>query len=178
MKVVLLHNTKAGNQEFSRDSLGALLRKSGFIPKYYTVKEALRNRAVLHEGDFVAVAGGDGSVRKIALELAGTQQRLAPLPLGTANNISTTLGISASARDVVAGWRHGIGAKMDMGMATGSWGSRLFLEGIGIGLVGRTISIVNEMDRADPRDFNSSEDKLRRDLSVLVSLAHDLPPFR
>ncbi len=174
--MVLIHNPKAGNQEHTRDTLRALLRKSGFTPTYHTIKNALRRPQLLQEGDFVAVAGGDGSVRKIALELVGTQQRLAPLPLGTANNISTTLGISASTREVVEGWRHGISTKMDMGIAKGPWGNQWFVEGVGIGLVGRTISIVRAVDRADPREFNSSEDKLRRDLSVLVSLAHDLPP--
>jgi diacylglycerol kinase (ATP) len=177
MKVVLLHNLKAGNQEYTRESLVALLRRSGFVPSYYSIKQALRTPGVLLKGDFVAVAGGDGSVRKIAAELVGTQQRLAPLPLGTANNISTTLGISAPAKDVVEGWRHGVSARMDMGIAEGPWGSSWFVEGVGIGLVGRTISILKEVDRADPRDFNSSEDKLRRDLSVLVSLAHDVPPI-
>jgi diacylglycerol kinase (ATP) len=175
MRIVLLHNSKAGNQEYTRSALCALVRKGGFTPSYHTIKDALRKPEVLQKGEFVAVAGGDGSVRKIALELVGTQQRLAPLPLGTANNISTTLGIPSSAREVVAGWRHGIDTKTDMGIAKGPWGSRWFLEGVGIGLVGRTISILNEVDRADPRDFNSSEDKLRRDLSVLVSLAHDVP---
>ena len=175
MRIVLVHNPTAGDQEFTGNTLRALVRKSGFTPSYYTIKDALRSPEVLQEGEFVAVAGGDGSVRKIALGLVGTHQRLAPLSLGTANNISTTLGISASARDVVEGWRHGTNIKMDMGIAKGSWGSRWFLEGVGIGLVGRTIDILNEVDRADPREFNSSEDKLRRDLSVLVSLAHDLP---
>jgi diacylglycerol kinase (ATP) len=176
MRIVLLHNAKAGDQEYTGATLRALVRTCGFTPSYYTIKEALRNPEVLQRGEFVAVAGGDGSVRKIALELVGTQQRLAPLPLGTANNISATLGISGSARDVVRGWRHGLNRKTDMGIAKGPWGSRWFLEGVGIGLVGRTISILNEVDRADPREFNSREDKLRRDLSVLVSLAHDVPP--
>ena len=62
-----------------------------------------------------------------------------------------------------------------MGLEIGPWGRHWFLEGAGIGLIGRAITIIEEIDAADPREFKSRGDKLRRDLSVLVALAHDLP---
>jgi diacylglycerol kinase family enzyme len=176
LKIILLHNPKAGYGQYTRAKLYRILHRAGFEPTYHTIRKALANPELLQRGDFVAVAGGDGSVRKAALQLVGTGQRLAPLPLGTANNIASTLGIRGTAEEVVAGWREGTSSTMDMGVAEGPWGRRWFVEGVGIGLVGRTISILREVDRADPTEFNSREDKLRRDLSVFVSLAHDLPP--
>jgi diacylglycerol kinase (ATP) len=175
MKIVLFHNASAGDQEYSRSDLLNLLRESGYEPQPATLKEVSDNPDILQQGEFVAVAGGDGSMRRAALQLVGTSQFLAPLPMGTANNIANSLGIRGSLEAVIAGWEHGQKRKIDMGVAKGPWGQQWFLEGVGIGLIGRAITIIEEIDAADPREFKSRGDKLRRDLSVLVALAHDLP---
>ena len=175
MKIVLLHNASAGDQKYSRLDLLNLLREAGYEPQPATLKEVSENPDILQQGEFVAVAGGDGSMRKAALQLVGTPQFMAPLPMGTANNIANSLGIRGSLEEVVAGWENGRKRKIDMGVAKGPWGQQWFLEGVGIGLIGRAITIIEEIDAADPREFKSSGDKLRRDLSVLVALAHDLP---
>jgi diacylglycerol kinase family enzyme len=175
MKIVLLHNPTAGNQEYTSNDLLDLLREGGYDPRVATLNEIKDNPEILSHGEFVAVAGGDGSVRKVALQLVGKAQCMAPLPLGTANNIANSLGIRGRPEEVIAGWARGQRRKIDMGVAKGSWGSHWFLEGVGIGLIGRAITIIEEIDAADPREFKQREDKLRRDLSVLVALAHDLP---
>jgi diacylglycerol kinase (ATP) len=175
MKIVLLHNANAGDQQYSRLDLLNLLREAGYDPQPATLKEVSDNPDKLQQGEFVAVAGGDGSMRKAALQLVGTPQFMAPLPMGTANNIANSLGIRGSLEEVVAGWKNGQKRKIDMGIAKGPWGKHWFLEGVGIGLIGRAITIIEEIDAADPREFKNREDKLRRDLSVLVALAHDLP---
>lgn len=175
MKIILLHNASAGDQKLSREDLTVLLRESGYDPRSMTLKEASDNPDLLLDGEFVAVAGGDGSMRKAALLLVGTSQSMAPIPLGTANNIARSLGISGEAHDIIAGWAKGKKNKIDMGSARGPWGRHWFLEGVGIGLIGRAITIIEDIDAVDPRGFKTSDDKLRRDLSVLVALAHDLP---
>ena len=175
MNIVLLHNTNAGDQKLSREDLAILLREAGYEPRSTTLKEAGANPELLLDGEFVAVAGGDGSMRKVALLLVGTSQSMAPIPLGTANNIARSLGIRVEPHEVIAGWARGRKKKIDMGRARGPWGRHWFLEGVGIGLIGRAITIIEGIDAADPRGFKTSDDKLRRDLSVLVALAHDLP---
>ena len=175
MNIVLLHNTNAGDQKLSREDLAILLREAGYEPRSTTLKEAGANPELLLDGEFVAVAGGDGSMRKAALLLVGTSQSMAPIPLGTANNIARSLGIRVEPHEVIAGWARGRKKKIDMGRARGPWGRHWFLEGVGIGLIGRAITIIEGIDAADPRGFKTSDDKLRRDLSVLVALAHDLP---
>lgn len=115
-------------------------------------------------------------MRKAALQLVGTPQFMAPLPMGTANNIANSLGIRGGPESVIDGWSEPQKRKIDMGIAKGPWGKQWFLEGVGIGLFGRAITIIKEIDAADQREFKTSGDKLRRDLSVLVALAHDLPP--
>jgi diacylglycerol kinase (ATP) len=48
--------------------------------------------------DLVVVAGGDGTIKKIADKAKPGGPPLTILPLGTANNIATTLGFSSEGR--------------------------------------------------------------------------------
>ena len=54
-------------------------------------------------GDAVIVAGGDGTVGKVAKRLAGTDVPLVVLPTGTANNIARSLGIGVDPHAVSSG---------------------------------------------------------------------------
>jgi len=64
-------------------------------------------RAVESGADFVAVAGGDGSIRCAAAALAGTGIPLVPVPAGTRNHFAQEVGITsvADAGSAVAGGR-------------------------------------------------------------------------
>ncbi len=55
--------------------------------------EDLARAAIDAEPDFVAMAGGDGSIRCVASLLAGTDIPLIPVPTGTRNHFSRELGI-------------------------------------------------------------------------------------
>src|SRR5258708_5239841 len=154
MEIVLLHNTKAGDQEHSREHLMGLLHDAGHQVHYYSLKDGLKKPEVLKTGEMVVVAGGDGSMRQVALKLVETDQRMAPLPIGTANNIARSLGVNGSAEEIIAGWANPKIRQLDMGRAKGPWGERWFLEGIGIGLIGRAISILEEIDDVSAREFD------------------------
>jgi diacylglycerol kinase (ATP) len=97
MEVAVLHNAKAGDEDMSPKKLLKLLRAGGFKGQYFPLKEALKDKAMLKEafrhGKMTVVAGGDGSIRKVANRLIGKKRLIAPLPLGTANNIARSLGI-------------------------------------------------------------------------------------
>ena len=97
MDVVLLHNPKAGNESWSRRDLIKLVRRGGFEPRYVPLPLALDAPELLDRGEFVIVAGGDGAIRKAALVLIGRKRPIAPLPLGTANNIVRSFGMSLAA---------------------------------------------------------------------------------
>src|SRR4051812_31203729 len=85
--------------------------------------------------DLIAVAGGDGTVARVAKAMVGRGIPLAPLPAGTANNISRTLGlVGRHWEELVRGWADARRATLDIGVAKGPWGSRYFVEGIGAGL--------------------------------------------
>ena len=78
---------------------------------------------------------------------------------------------------IIAGWQHGRRRKIDLGCAAGPWGKRRFIEGMGLGLIGRAIATLEAIDDVSTRKFANKEDKLYRDLCVLFALAHEMPPL-
>lgn len=175
--VALLHNAKAGDETFSEAKLVKLLKRGGYRAKYFPLKETLREKKpeALKYGEFVVVAGGDGSIRKVATRLVGKDRPIAPLPLGTANNIARSLGLSGTPEEIVAGWAKPERRRIDVGIAKGPWGKKYFIEGVGLGLIGRAIAIIEDIDETSGRVFSSREDKLHRDLCVMAALAHEMP---
>lgn len=175
MDVTLLHNAKAGDESISRAKLMGLLRDAGYRPRYFPLKQALKDGAALRHGEFVVVAGGDGSIRKVAVELVGTSRPIAPLPLGTANNIACSLGLALEPEKVIAGWARPVRRRIDVGVAKGPWGKSSFIEGIGVGLLERAIDILDDIDVESGHAFSTRGDKLHRDLCVMAALAHEAP---
>jgi len=84
--------------------------------------------------DCVVAAGGDGTVARAGRALAGSNIPLAILPLGTANNIASSLGISGSLEEAIAAWRHQRIVRIDVGVIQHD-GETRFLESVGAGLV-------------------------------------------
>ena len=81
------------------------------------------------------MAGGDGTVGKVARQLIGGRTPIAVLPIGTANNIANTLGITGRPlQALIKQWKAARCVNFDAGLAKGPWGSRCFIEGFGIGL--------------------------------------------
>ena len=62
----------------------------------------MAQRAVKDAVDLVVVAGGDGTVRIVCAELAGTGIPVAVLPAGTGNLLARNLGISLDMDDALA----------------------------------------------------------------------------
>lgn len=111
------------------------MRAAGHAVRYQSVKDPGWDAALKEPADLVAVAGGDGTVSRVAKRMVGRGIPLAPLPSGTANNISRTLGLMERAfEDLVQAWPKARRVKLDVGVADGPWGKRYFVEGIGIGL--------------------------------------------
>jgi len=91
------------------------------------------------EGELMIVAGGDGTVTRVARQLVGTDRCLAIVPLGTANNLARSLGHSAqedgSLLEVLLDTLSaGEERSFDVGVALGSWGRTYFYESAGVGL--------------------------------------------
>jgi diacylglycerol kinase family enzyme len=90
--------------------------------------------------------GGDGTVARVAKELVGRGIPVAPLPGGTANNITRTLGlVGRHWEELVHAWPRARRVRLDLALAKGPWGERYFIEGAGLGL------FAGLLGSADPR---------------------------
>lgn len=141
MRVTLIHNPEAGDDTRpTRGQLEALIKEAGHKVRYQSVKESRWSKVLEKDADLIAVAGGDGAIGKVARRMVGRKVPLTVLPMGTANNISRTLGVAhLPITLLIASWEEGQRLSCDAGMAVGPWGERPFIEGVGTGLFPRAV---------------------------------------
>jgi diacylglycerol kinase family enzyme len=163
----LLHNPGAGHGEHSVDELAAIVKAAGFKCTHDSVKEVGEDDINSDEIDFVVLAGGDGTVRKIAKHLLKEDLPIALLPMGTANNIARTLGLSDSTEDIVQSWKGANTKAFDVGRVYGMGKRRFFLEGVGFGVFPK---LMKEMKNQKKDDIDNPEKKLK----TAVQLLHDI----
>jgi diacylglycerol kinase family enzyme len=146
VRVTLIHNPGAGDDDQpSAEALQQLLLRHGHAVRYQSAGDKTWPAALDQPADLVAVAGGDGTVGRVAKKLIGRDMALAPLPLGTANNISRTLGLTELTLDeMVDSWHYGRRITFDIGVANGPWGTRYFVEAMGVGLFACAIPAADE----------------------------------
>lgn len=137
MRATLIHNPGAGDgRQPTAGQIVALMKEAGYKVRYQSVREDGWSRVLGKSADLVAVAGGDGTVGRVARRLIGSGLPIAVLPIGTANNISRTLGIAGLAvTQLIPAWKSARRLAFDAGIATGPWGERCFIEGAGTGLL-------------------------------------------
>src|ERR1043165_8651289 len=132
MKITLVHNPKAGHEKGSGEKLTSLLRAENHSVTYRSSKGDDWHDALDLPVDLVLVAGGDGTIAEVAKRLLGRKIPIAILPVGTANNILRALDLGeAPIEDLIAGLSSAKRKQFDLGIATGPWGSRPFLESVG-----------------------------------------------
>jgi diacylglycerol kinase (ATP) len=163
----ILHNPKAGEREFTKKKLLKLMEASGFNCSYSSTKKRGWEKIEPADTDFVILAGGDGTVRKVAGELLDKKLPIGLIPLGTANNIAKTLGISGTLEDIIEAWSHKNIKKYDVGRIYGLKKAAFFLEGFGYGVFPR---LMKEMHSKSDKQFDSPEKNLNKALEVM----HDI----
>jgi diacylglycerol kinase (ATP) len=177
MHVTLIHKPDAGGGKHSRKKLERLLEKAGHAVDYFSTDDAWET--ALHEADdLVLVAAGDGTVGSVARRLVGCEAPLGILPLGTANNLATKLGWTGKPGDVVERLRHAERRSFDVGVARGPWGTRRFLESVGVGPFARAMAFLEaEWDDLvhEPR---KPKKELLRDCRLLRAFLHESIPRR
>jgi diacylglycerol kinase family enzyme len=158
--VKVLHNPEAGEGEHSRKKLISQIETAGFDCSYSSTKEADGEKLVPKKFDFVVLAGGDGTVRRIAEEildktLLDKRQPIGLLPCGTANNIARTLGIHGSTEEIIARWNNDNVKKFDVGKIADVKNIKFFLEAFGYGVFPR---LMKEMKKRDKRSDDPEEE--------------------
>jgi diacylglycerol kinase (ATP) len=174
----VVHNPGAGEGALTKEELVSLINSAGFGCSYSSTKKKGWEKFESSENDFIILAGGDGTVRKVAGELLDKtlldkKLPIGLLPMGTANNIARTLGIRGEHIDIIKSWNEKHMKKFDVGLLSGLEKSRFFLESFGYGIFPRLMS---EMQKLDEADRDTPEKSLRLALSVLHDLIEEMEP--
>ena len=168
IKIILIHNPEAGDDaKPTANQLLRMIRAAGHRVRYQSSKEKKWTRILKETCDLVAVAGGDGTVGKVARRLVGSRTPIAVLPTGTANNVANTLALTGTTLDqLIAGWNAARCVNFDAGIAKGPWGSKPFIEGFGIGLFAETMFQIED-GNSRVSDAKDPETEIKSVLSLL-----------
>lgn len=172
MKLIkLLHNPGAGDEEHSKQELVKLIESSGFECNYSSVKKSNWTNFEM-EPDLLAVAGGDGTVRKVINELleqklVNKKWPIALLPLGTANNIAKTLGIEGKKEDIIQAWHNCKLKKYDVGRLDNVNKEHFFLESFGYGVFQY---MMREMKKRGHEEIDNAKERI----NTAIKLLHEI----
>lgn len=171
MRVLLIHNPKAGDRKHSVKHLMATLTRCGHQAFYQSIKERGWKKAFKKPVDLIIAAGGDGTVHKTAWQIIDSGIPLAILPLGTANNLARSLGFTGSVDEILQSLHCGKSQPFDIGVARNGSQRDYFLEAAGGGLFADYFpaAMANETKGASP------EEELAAHLSLLRQLSLDYP---
>ena len=176
--VQLLHNPTAGDEEHDKKILVELFESNGFECRYSSTKKK-EWKGFDPEADFIAIAGGDGTVRKMCKalldrKLIDHQLPIAVIPLGTANNIAKTLEIEKKPEEIIPQIRSGSIKKFDVGKISNIEDAHFFLESFGYGLFPY---MVKEMKKRNKdKEPGTPEEALKSALKLLHELIQSYEP--
>lgn len=169
MKVsTLIHNPGAGAEKYTKEQLVSKIETLGYECRYSSTKKK-GWKDIDSQTDFIIIAGGDGTVRKVIKKLLDRKilrKRfpLALLPLGTANNISKTLGISGEPEELAKSWKKESIKGIDVGFIEGLSEPNFFIEGLGYGIFPL---LMETMKEKDDKLFLSLDTEINYSLQIL-----------
>jgi diacylglycerol kinase family enzyme len=156
VNVWILCNEDAG-RGISASDLQALVERAGHtvagVAKQYDEGSPLPKGDL----DLIVAAGGDGTVATAAGIASRTSAALAILPLGTANNIATSLELPTRIPSLIASWSTATRVPFDLGWARAGSKKWLIVEGIGGGLLPAGIARVESAYRQHKPSTPSAE---------------------
>ena len=175
MKIIkLFHNPKAGDQDFTEEKLVKLIASNDYECRYTSTKKK-GWKEIEPDIDIIAVAGGDGTVRKVSGEilqrtLLDKKYPIAVLPMGTANNIGNALGLMIGTKELVSSWKKHNIRHIDIGKVNGHDEPMFFIEGFGFGVFPNLMNAMKE--RGEDPDA-TAEENLQTALTVLLKIVQE-----
>jgi diacylglycerol kinase family enzyme len=169
MRVLLIHNPKAGDRKHGKKQLMWSLKRNGLQAFYQSIRERGWEKALKRPVEVVIAAGGDGTVHKTAWKIMDSGIPLAILPLGTANNLARSLGFAESVDEILQSLHCGKSEPFDIGVVRSESRSDYFLEAVGGGLFADYFPAAE----ANEKEGASPEEQLKAHLSLLRELALD-----
>ncbi|HTE30722.1 MAG TPA: diacylglycerol kinase family protein [Chryseolinea sp.] len=169
--IKVFHNPTAGEAEHSKEKLVRKIKAAGFDCSYSSTKRPINEKRIPAKTDIIAIAGGDGTIRRLA-EYFCTENILTKrppiglLPWGTANNIATTLGVTGTPEEIMERWKVGEAQNFDIGKIHGLKENHFFLEGFGFGVFPRLIKKM--------RDRKSKTNDSETELHIALKILHEI----
>ena len=170
--MTLLHNPTAGDEEHSGERLLESLAQAGHDAFYQSTKEDGWRDALDRPADLIVAAGGDGTMDKVFRAAAGGSVPVAVLPLGSANNVARTLGISPEKTTLehARSWVDAGSRAYDIGELGAGEDAARFVECMGGGIFGDVLVRAGRQDKE-----LSAEEKKGLGLDLLEAAIHDAP---
>ena len=175
MKIIqLVHNPSAGKQDHSRPSLMESLKREDYLVKYVSTEEENWEDFIKNKPEVIYVAGGDGTVHKVASVLVEAEYSDAPvhiIPLGTANNIALSLPVTFTSHNELFMQRQL--RDLDYGVTKGINSDTYFFESAGIGLFPALMKEIKERKKKLGPD-----EELQWILEILLKMSKDFKAFK
>ncbi len=174
MRVTLIHNRAAGDQAHSAKRILKQLSDAGHDATLAGEGKKERRKVVEDPGDLVVVAGGDGSIKRAAIALAGRGVPLAVLPIGTANNIAKSLGIIGSVSELIEAWASAERKRVSVCTVSTLSGDCDFIESVGVGVF--TELVTRGQDEVDENTAGLTGHAIDRAILLLQRIVRERQP--
>ena len=181
MRATLFHQPEAGETPWPANRLISAMARAGIEAAYCSTTDEGWRTCLAAATGIVVAAGGDGTVGRVATALPNRDVRMGILPLGSANNVARSLGVFGEVEALVAGFAAAGETNLTIGTAHGRWGSRRFIEAVGIGAVARAPAELQDADLDGEHKRSSGRatlaDMLRSAKPVRAAVALDGEPL-
>lgn len=176
MKIALFHNPGAGERALDGNQLIRQFAEAGYDVLYIPTTQKGWESAFRNSIDRAVVAGGDGTVSRLAPWLAARKIPFSILPLGTANNCAKTLGQTYPVEALVANLQSADIRKVDLGTVTTPLGHHVFIESVGIGLLAQLmVEMRTREKKKNSRSHLTPTERLAGAVKHLRSLSKEYP---
>jgi len=171
MKSILLYNPSAGNEEFPIEKIIKSLENQGAKIVAQNCKEEGYEKVFDLKFDLILIAGGDGTVEKILIQLRKATVPIAILPYGNANNIAGSLDLTGYYKKIVDQYEKKDFQNLSIGKYKTKKDKGWFVEGLGWGLF---TALLLQKDRNVEMKGNE-EEKVDFGIKNLIKLEEELP---
>lgn len=146
MNITLFHNPAAGKEEPDELTLRRAFEREGHTLVYRSSKEEYFEPILKNSADVIAVAGGDGTVRKVLRHLVKCQESVPVLilPIGTANNIARGTGAFRPWEAAVKGLGEMSPEPFLHGFVKCDGVDEVFFESVGIGVFATLMNVAKK----------------------------------
>ena len=170
-KAQIVHNPTSGDEEHSRKKIEKIVEKVANVINYVSTEDEHWEKNFKYDSEVIFLAGGDGTVRKLATYLFDDKKKslktpIYLLPYGTANNIALTLDIPKKIKEPEPDFEKNI-KDFDIGRIKGLGKLDFFLEGVGLGIFPE---LMRQMTNKE-MEVQSASEEIQQTLKVLLEIS-------